>query len=40
MFNIIKDGQIVGTEATKADGSITVTDVTEGMMVRKSICAT
>ena len=31
VFNIIKDGQIVGTEATKADGSITVTDVTEGM---------
>ena len=31
VFNIIKDGQIIGTEATKADGSITVTDVTEGM---------
>lgn len=31
VFNIVKDGQIVGTEATKADGSITVTDVTEGM---------
>ena len=31
MFNIIKDGQIIGTEATQADGSITVTDVTEGM---------
>ena len=31
VFNIIKDGQIVGTEETKADGSITVTDVTEGM---------
>ena len=31
VFNIIKDGQIVGTEATKADGSITVTDVEEGM---------
>lgn len=31
VFNILKDGQIVGTEATKADGSITVTDVTEGM---------
>ncbi len=31
VFNIIKDGQIVGTEATKEDGSITVTDVTEGM---------
>ncbi|WP_304966026.1 collagen binding domain-containing protein, partial [uncultured Oscillibacter sp.] len=29
VFNIIKDGQIIGTEATKADGSITVTDVTE-----------
>ena len=31
VFNIIKDGQIVGTEETKEDGSITVTDVTEGM---------
>ncbi|USF28536.1 hypothetical protein N510_003499 [Firmicutes bacterium ASF500] len=31
VFNIVKDGQIIGTEATKADGSITVTDVTEGM---------
>ena len=31
VFNVLKDGQIVGTEATKADGSITVTDVTEGM---------
>ena len=31
LFNIIKDGQIIGTEATKADSSITVTDVTEGM---------
>ena len=31
VFNILKDGQIVGTEATKVDGSITVTDVTEGL---------
>ena len=31
VFNIVKDGQIIGTEATKADGGITVTDVTEGM---------
>ena len=31
IFNIIKDGQIVATEATKEDGSITITDVTEGM---------
>ena len=31
VFNIVKDGQIIGTEETKADGSITVTDVTEGM---------
>ena len=31
VFNIVKDGQIVGTEATGPDGSITVTDVTEGM---------
>ncbi len=31
VFNILKDGQIIGTEETTADGSITVTDVTEGM---------
>ena len=31
VFNILKDGQIISTEATKADGSITVTDVTEGL---------
>ena len=31
MFNILKDGQIIGTEATKEDGSITVTDITEGL---------
>lgn len=31
IFNIIKDGRIVTTEATKEDGSITITDVTEGM---------
>ena len=31
VFHIIKDGQIIGTEETTADGSITVTDVTEGM---------
>ena len=31
VFNILKDGQIIGTEATREDGSITVTDVTEGM---------
>ena len=31
VFNILKDGQIVGTEATKADGSITVSNVAEGM---------
>ena len=31
VFNILKDGQIIGSEETKADGSITVTDVTEGM---------
>ena len=31
VFNILKDGQIIGTEATKEDGSITVTDVTEGL---------
>ena len=31
VFNIVRDGQIIGTEETKADGSITITDVTEGM---------
>ena len=31
VFNVFKDGQIIGTEATQADGSITVTDVTEGL---------
>ncbi len=31
VFNILRDGQIIGTEATKTDGTITVTDVTEGM---------
>ena len=31
VFNILRDGQIIGTEATSEDGSITVTDVTEGM---------
>ena len=31
VFNILKDGQIIDTEATKEDGSITVTDVTEGL---------
>nr|WP_325215138.1 SpaA isopeptide-forming pilin-related protein [uncultured Oscillibacter sp.] len=31
VFNILKDGQIIGTEATKEDGSITVTDITEGL---------
>jgi hypothetical protein len=31
VFNIVKDGQVIGTEATNASGKITVTDVTEGM---------
>ena len=31
VFNIVKDGQIIGTEDASEDGSITVTDVTEGM---------
>lgn len=31
VFNVIKDGQIVATEETKADGTITVPNVTEGM---------
>ena len=39
LFNIIKDGQIIGTEATKADGSITVTDVTVGMYAFAEVSA-
>ena len=31
VFNIIKDGRIIGTEATDENGIITVSDVTEGM---------
>ena len=31
VFHILKDGQIIGSEATKADGSITVSNVTEGL---------
>lgn len=31
VFNIIKDGQIIGTKATDNNGIITVSDVTEGM---------
>lgn len=31
VFNIVRDGQIIGTEATQADGFITVPNVTEGM---------
>ena len=31
VFNIVRDGQIISTEATQADGSITVPNVTEGM---------
>ena len=31
VFNIVRDGQIIGTEATQADGSITVPNVSEGM---------
>ena len=31
VFNIFRDGQLIGTEATKEDGSITVTDIAEGM---------
>ncbi len=30
MFNVVKDGQVVATEATDADGSIIVPNVTEG----------
>ena len=31
VFNIVKDGQIIGTEETGPDGAITVPNVTEGM---------
>lgn len=31
VFNVVKDGQIIATEATDADGSIIVPNVTEGM---------
>ena len=31
VFNVIRDGQIIATEATGADGIITVPNVTEGM---------
>ena len=31
VFNILKDGQLIGTEATDASGKIMVTNVTEGM---------
>lgn len=31
VFNIIKDGQIIGTEETNDSGIITVTNITEGM---------
>ena len=30
-FNVLKDGQIIASEETRADGSITITNVTEGM---------
>ena len=40
VFNIVKDGQIIGTEETKADGSITVTDLMDGVypLSRKMCC--
>ena len=31
VFNILKDGQIIGSEATDASGIITVTGITEGL---------
>ena len=31
VFNVLKDGQIIASEETRADGSITITNVTEGM---------
>lgn len=31
VFNILKDGQLIGSEATKTDGTITVTNIGEGL---------
>ena len=39
VFNILKDGQIIGTEATDASGKITVSNVTEGMYAFVEISA-
>ncbi|MCI8811536.1 MAG: hypothetical protein HFF84_15885, partial [Oscillibacter sp.] len=39
VFNIFRDGQLIGTEATKEDGSITVTDIAEGMYAFVEISA-
>ena len=39
VFNIIKDGQIIGTEATDENGIITVSNVTEGMYVFVEVSA-
>ena len=39
VFNIVRDGQIIGTEATQADGSITVPNVTEGMYAFMEVSA-
>ncbi len=39
VFNILKDGQLIGTEATREDGSITVTDVTEGLYLFVEVSA-
>ncbi|MBQ9348515.1 MAG: hypothetical protein IJT94_14465, partial [Oscillibacter sp.] len=39
VFNILKDGQIIGTEATDASGKIAVTDVETGMYVFVEVSA-
>ena len=39
VFNILKDGQIIGTEATDASGKITVSDVETGMYVFVEVAA-
>ena len=39
VFVILKDGQIIGTEETKADGTITVSNVTEGYFEFREVSA-
>lgn len=39
VFNIVKDGQVIGSEATDAAGKITITNVTEGMYAFVEVAA-